>query len=167
MLFCCCFCAATQVPGEGEHKIMDYIRYQKSQPDYDSNTRHCLYGLDADLVRGSVREHIYMMHDVDNVSTHMMHAHAELKHTCPHTHTHSLSLSPTHTPTQIMLGLLSHEPHFSLLREEIRFGKSQKRQTTPETITFHLLHLSVMREYLDFEFADLKVREGAERWLVF
>ena len=59
---------------------------------------------------------------------------------------------------QIMLGLVSHEPHFSLLREEVRFGKkAQKRQTTPDTITFHLLHLSIMREYLDFEFATLKV----------
>lgn len=92
-------------PGEGEHKIMDYIRYIKAQPNYDPNTSHCLYGLDADL---------------------------------------------------IMLGCCTHEAHISLLREEVKFGKDNTKSSCASSTRFFLLHLGILKEYLELEFSSIK-----------
>lgn len=38
------------VPGEGEHKIMEFMRQERARPDYNPNLHHAIMGQDADLI---------------------------------------------------------------------------------------------------------------------
>ncbi|KAI9293335.1 hypothetical protein K502DRAFT_366797 [Neoconidiobolus thromboides FSU 785] len=45
------------VPGEGEHKIMDYIRLCKTKKDYNPNLKHAVLGSDADITLLTLSTH--------------------------------------------------------------------------------------------------------------
>jgi 5'-3' exonuclease len=88
------------------------VRNCKNSKDYKADTKHCIYGLDADL---------------------------------------------------IMLALITHEPNFCILREEV-FGVGKNitdpfaRRAFKVHEQFEFLFVSILREYLELEFLELQYK---------
>lgn len=57
------------VPGEGEHKLMEWLRGWKQSPEYDINESHCIYSNDADLIFLSLSLHLPKMMILREVMT--------------------------------------------------------------------------------------------------
>ena len=109
-------------PGEGEHKILEFVRTQRTLPDYNPNTKHVIFGADADL---------------------------------------------------IMLGLITHEAHFYIVRENLldfrtvfckvcgkpgHFEYDCSSKTGNENVAickFQFVKIPILRQYLFYEFKSL------------
>jgi 5'-3' exoribonuclease 2 len=129
------------VPGEGEHKIMDYIRRQRTNRGHDPNTRHVIYG----LVSLQPSRHAYVTHialqDADLImlalATHEPHFRVLREDVFAN------SVSAT------ACRLCGQEGHFAAqctaLKSEIQ------KPPTSEKKPFIFLDVSVLREYLESE----------------
>ncbi|KAL0208137.1 hypothetical protein P9112_010724 [Eukaryota sp. TZLM1-RC] len=129
------------VPGEGEHKIMDFIRSQRISENYDPNTRHVLYGLDADLIMlgmATHEPHFFILRE--NVFSQGEKSYVPLR--CEYCH---------------------HEGHLKnacKALEQIKQGKQPKiSRGVPKiatSTTFLTFNLSILREYLYSVFCTVR-----------
>ena len=125
------------VPGEGEHKIMDFIRHEKTKPGYDPNTRHCVFGQDGDLIMLGLATHephfCLLREEVvfDMARKKAVQALAKLEN---QKELDDDSLVETAAATT------THQPLSAAIQSYIHNSN------------FELLHLSVLRDYLALEF---------------
>ncbi|XP_019197803.1 PREDICTED: 5'-3' exoribonuclease 3-like isoform X2 [Ipomoea nil] len=123
----------SNVPGEGEHKINSFIHAQRMFPGYNSNTRHCLYGLDADLIMLALASHelhfSVLRENVLNVNDQSNHL-SSLE----------LSMRKAENPTTNSRGWF---------KQVIQSDKGKQIHATKKD--FQFLKVWVLREYLDLD----------------
>ncbi|KAF7119407.1 hypothetical protein RHSIM_Rhsim13G0225900 [Rhododendron simsii] len=119
----------SNVPGEGEHKIMSFIRLQRASPGYDPNTRHCLYGLDADLIMLALATH--------ELHFSILREDILIQEQQPH--------------LAIEASLNKAEPS-SLTRG----GPLKQRNSAPMKQHYQFLHIWILREYLELDMTILE-----------
>ena len=126
------------VPGEGEHKILDFIRTQRTYPNYDPNTYHCIYGADADLIMLSLimhEPHFCVIRESLNDKYYLV---------CQHCGRHGHGSEECDSVT----GKFNRS---KATNEEI--SRHNKEQI--DEIEFSLLKVGILREYLELEFKEL------------
>jgi 5'-3' exoribonuclease 2 len=117
------------VPGEGEHKIMEFIRSQRSSPEHDPNTRHVIYGLDADLIMlglGTHEPHFRVLRE-------------------------DVFAQDSKPRTCRMCGQAGHEARECTGQAKVKDGDFDEKDSAPTLKPFIWLHVSVLREYLEAE----------------
>ncbi|KAI8526283.1 hypothetical protein RHMOL_Rhmol13G0296500 [Rhododendron molle] len=119
----------SNVPGEGEQKIMSFIRLQRASPGYDPNTRHCLYGLDADLIMLALATH--------ELHFSILRENVLIQEQQPH--------------LAIEASLNKAEPSSLTCR-----GPLKQRNSAPMKQHYQFLHIWILREYLEL---DLTISE--------
>ena len=132
------------VPGEGEHKIMEFVRSQRSDPLHDPNTRHVIYGLDADLIMLGLATHEPHFH-VLREDVFFQEAKARTCHLC---------------------GQKGHMAAQCTGEAKQKEGEYDEKEKGAGLKPFIWLHVSVLREYLAAELeAPVPFRWDLERAL--
>ena len=117
------------VPGEGEHKIMEFIRSQRSSPHHDPNTRHVIYGLDADLI-------------MLGLATHEPHFHVLRE---------DVFFQETKGRACQLCGQKGHRAEECEGKAKEKQGQFDEKSGAVALKPFIWLHVSILREYLQVE----------------